>query len=184
MLRVRPQGPERRPWSIQRKKPGQIGRALLTQHYATRLGWRSLGRLGLSGIGLERLVGLLGEIGIEFADLRRLGDEALVGGLGIIGLDLDRLVQRPGAEKLLEKLGAILERLLGVIRYLGGDRLTRLREHAERLHRRVHALFADLLHVLKILDHRPLRPAARTGIKWVNTCLDLARSNARMRGNI
>ena len=75
------------------------------------------------GVSLERLVGLLGEIGIELADLGRLGDEALVGGLRVVGLDLDRLVERLGAEQLLHDLGAVLEGLLRVVGDLGRDRL-------------------------------------------------------------
>jgi hypothetical protein len=56
--------------------------------------------LGLGDGHFKRLEGFLGEIGVEFADLGRLGDEAFIGGLGVGGLDLDRLVERLGAEQL------------------------------------------------------------------------------------
>src|SRR5215468_10518142 len=40
---------------------------------------RLLARRDLRQVALERLVGLLGDIGVEFADLGRLGDKAFVG---------------------------------------------------------------------------------------------------------
>src|ERR1700687_4734724 len=82
----------------QNKKPGQAGRALLTQLNTSRT--KLLARRGLRDISLERLIGLLGEIGIELADLGRLRDETLVGRLGVVGLDLNRLLDRLHAEEL------------------------------------------------------------------------------------
>src|SRR6202790_5902052 len=73
--------------------------------------------------GFDRLVGLLGEIGIEFADLGRLGDEAFVGGLGEVALHFDRLVEGLGTEQLLGRRRALLERLLGIIGDLDRDGL-------------------------------------------------------------
>jgi len=49
--------------------------------------------------------------------------------------------------------GALLERLLGVIRSLDCDGLEALGHRAEGLHRCVHVVLADLLYVFKILDH-------------------------------
>src|SRR4051812_9953642 len=82
------------------------------------------------GVSLERLVGLLGEIGIELADLGRLGDEALIGGLGVVDLDLEGLVERLNAHHLLQRLGAFLERLLRIVGELRRDRLRGLRQGA------------------------------------------------------
>src|SRR5665213_99567 len=89
-----------------------------------------LRRRGLHRESLERLVGLLGEIGIELAHLGRLGDEALIGRLRVVGLDLDCLVERFGAQQLFHNLGAVLERLLGIVHHLSGDRLAGFGEHA------------------------------------------------------
>src|SRR6185312_14835530 len=104
-----------------------------------------------------------GEIGIELAELGSLGDEALIGALGELGLHFDRLVERLDAEQLLHCRRGILERLLRIVRDFDGDRLRALGEGAERLQRRVHVLFADLLEVLEILDHGLdlSRPASR-----------------------
>src|SRR5450759_2272425 len=102
--------------------------------------------------GLERLVGLLGEIGIEFADLGGLGYEALIGGLGVFGLHLDRLLERLDAEQLFQRRGAVFESLLRVVGDLDRDGLSALRQHAHRLQRDIDALFPDLLEVVEILD--------------------------------
>ena len=144
-----------------------------------------LAGVGLGDVGLERLVGLLGEIGIELADLGRLGDEAFVGGLGVVGLDLDRLVERLGAEQLLDDLGAVLERLLRVVGDFGRDRLARSwtarRTTSSSRPCCLCSIFCTSSKFLIIVVS--LRPAACGGTLGV-TCLDLARSTARMRGNI
>src|SRR5471032_428395 len=62
--------------------------------------------------GFDRLVGLLGEIGIEFADLGCLGNEAFIRGLEVFALHFDRRIERLRAEQLLERGRALLERLL------------------------------------------------------------------------
>src|SRR4029079_17123531 len=69
------------------KKPGR--EAGLVSISASEL----LRRRSLDHVRLERLVGLLGEIGIELADLGRLGHEAFVSGLGVVSLDFERLVE-------------------------------------------------------------------------------------------
>src|SRR5690606_25469596 len=84
------------------KKPGfTAGRSCSGGYFRdwdiTILLLRRGGRLG--NRAFDRLVGLLGEIGIEFADLRRLGDEALIGVLVKLGLHFERLVERLGAEQ-------------------------------------------------------------------------------------
>ena len=63
-------------------------------------------------MGLERLVSLLGEVGIQLAEPARLRNEALVGGLGVVGLDLDRLVERLRPDEFLGRGGSLLEHLL------------------------------------------------------------------------
>src|SRR5687768_13683648 len=73
------------------------------------------GRDGLGDDALERLVGVLGDRGIELAELGDLGDIALEGGLDVVRLDLDRLVERLDAGELLDRGRAGLERLLGVV---------------------------------------------------------------------
>src|SRR5713101_9208700 len=50
----------------------------------------------------ERLVSLLGEIGIKPRDLLRLGHECLIGGLREFGMHFNRLVQRLHAGQLLD----------------------------------------------------------------------------------
>ena len=55
----------------------------LTQRYLLRLRHQ----------GFKRPVGLLGQIGIELANLGGLGHKTFVGGLGVFGLHLDRLVE-------------------------------------------------------------------------------------------
>ena len=92
-----------------------------------------LGRSSLADVGFERLVGLLGEIGIKLAELGRLGDEAFIGGLGVVGLDLDRLVERLGADELLDDGCIRFESLLRIIGRLSRDRLDVLRRRAEAL---------------------------------------------------
>src|ERR1700688_2799051 len=72
--------------------------------------------------GFDRLIGLLGEVGIELADLGRLGDEAFVSGLEVVALHFDGLVEGLGAEQLLNRGRALLERLLGVIGDFNRDR--------------------------------------------------------------
>src|SRR5712691_880686 len=104
----------------------------------------------------EWLVGLFGEICVQFPHLGCLGDKALVGGLRISGLDLDCFFERFGAEQFLQRRRAFLERPLGVVRSLGSNRLDPFRHVAPHPHRRVHMLFAIFLHVVEILQHRDL----------------------------
>src|SRR4051794_23470227 len=99
------------------------------------------------------LVGLLGEVGVEFTELGRLGDEALIARLDVVALHLDRLLQRLGAEELLQGRAAVFEALLRIVRELGRDRLPALRHAAELLHAGVDIVFAKLLDVLEILEH-------------------------------
>src|SRR5262249_49133571 len=71
-----------KPHGGQAKSPAK--RAGLCLRNATLLnGPPLLRRRNLRHVGLERLVGLLGEVGIDLTDLGRLGDEALVGRLGV-----------------------------------------------------------------------------------------------------
>src|SRR5262245_10902305 len=77
----------------------------------------------------------------------------IVGALGIARLDLDRLLEGLGRQELLDRGRALLERPLGVIGHLGGDRLPALAPLAEHLHGGVDVLLADLLEVVEILDH-------------------------------
>src|SRR5436190_24277942 len=99
---------------LQRKKPGRMGRALRTQNNAT-LHANLLRRSGLRDVGLERLVGFLGEISVELAHLGGLRDKALVGRLRIVSLDLNRLLERLHTQQLLHDLAAVLEGLLRVV---------------------------------------------------------------------
>src|SRR6476659_3527815 len=103
---------------VQRKSPAEwAGLCVLktTLLYTQSL----LRRSGLRDIGLERLVGFLGEIGIELADLGRLRDKALVGRLRIVGLDFNRLLERLHAQQLLHDLAAVLEGLLRIVGHFG-----------------------------------------------------------------
>jgi hypothetical protein len=82
-----------RPLPGQAKSPADRP-GFATQRYAyARYIAALLGRRRLRHKGLEGLVGLLGEVGIELANLGGLGHEALVRGLRIVGLDLDGLIQ-------------------------------------------------------------------------------------------
>src|SRR5688572_15253327 len=83
---------------------------------------------------LDRLVGLLGELGIKTAELGNLVQVVVVGALGEARLDLDRLLERLGREQLLDRGRALLERPLGVVGHLGGDGLPALAPLAEHLH--------------------------------------------------
>ena len=103
--------------------------------------------------GLERLVGVLGEVLVELADLGGLGDEGLVGGLGVVGLHFDRLVERADAGKLLEERTALFERLLGIIRVSGRDRLQAFRVGPRGRNSGIELLFAVILEFLN-LQHR------------------------------
>src|SRR3954465_14577520 len=69
-----------------KKKPGRMGRALHSQNN-TAYTQSLLRRSGLRDISLERLVGLLGEIGVELAHLGGLRDKAFIRRLRIVGLD-------------------------------------------------------------------------------------------------
>src|SRR5215213_644794 len=80
------------------------------------------------------------------------GDETLVGRLDEVGLDLDRLVERLGADELLERGGRLLEGLLGVIGGLDRDRLGALGDDAEALQSGVGVVLAELLDGVD-LDH-------------------------------
>src|SRR6476659_1774240 len=116
----------------------------------------------------ERLVGLLREVGVELAELGRLRDEAFVGALHVFALHLDRLLQRLGAEQLLERGAAVLEALLRVVGEFGRDRLPALRHGAELLHGDVHVVFSELLNVFEILEHRsPLAARIRPRL-WLH----------------
>jgi len=114
---------------------------------------RLLDRRDLAELTLERLVGFLGERGVELAKLGCLGDKALIRALGVVALHLDRLFQRLRADELLARRRALLEHFLRVVRDLDRDRLHALRQHAERLHRRIHIVLAELLHLVDVLDH-------------------------------
>src|SRR2546423_15520114 len=73
---------------MQRKSPAEWAGLCVLR--TTLLYMQSLLRRGgLRDIGLERLVGLLGEIGVELAHLGRLRDKALVGRLRLVGPDLN-----------------------------------------------------------------------------------------------
>src|SRR5438552_2847898 len=82
--------------SENKKKPGRDGRAFLFS--GAELAGRRRGEL--RDEAFERLVGLLGEIGIKPCDLLRLGHEGLIGGLREFGLHFNRLVQRLHAGQL------------------------------------------------------------------------------------
>ena len=109
--------------------------------------------LGAGEDAFERLVGFLGEIGVQLTELGRFGDEAFVCRLGVLGLHFDRLVQRLDAEQLLEGGRTVLESLLRVVGELDRDRLAALRDRAEGLQGRFDVLFADRLQVFEILHH-------------------------------
>ena len=109
--------------------------------------------LGFRHDGFERLVRFLGQSGVHFTDLGRLGDETFVRGLGVFGLQLDGLLDRLDAEQLLESGGALYKLLIRIVRDFDGDRLGALGNSANRLHGEIDILFADLLEVLEILDH-------------------------------
>src|SRR5215470_5127941 len=94
-----------------------------------------LGRRNLGQVALERLVRLLGDVGIELADLGRLGDKAFVRGLHVVGLHLDRLFQRLGAHQPLDRSRAILEGLLRVVGHFGRNGLQALGGDAKRTQR-------------------------------------------------
>src|SRR4028118_1105348 len=64
-----------------------------------------------------------------------LGASALVGALQEVGMERDGLVERLGADELLDNGGRLLEGLLGVIGRLDGDRLRALGDDAERRQR-------------------------------------------------
>src|SRR5262245_7782869 len=114
---------------------------------------RLLARRDLRQVALERLVGLLGDIGVEFADLGRLGDKAFVGGLHVVGLPLACLFQRLGTHQPLDRGGAILERLLRVVGHLGRNRLQPLGGDAERAQRGLHIVLPELLHFVEVCQH-------------------------------
>src|SRR5262249_35089557 len=89
------------------KRPGLAGTGAWRRDESLRLLRRRLGE-----ITFERLVGFLGEVGVELAELAAARDEAFVGALEEGGLDLDRLLQRLGAEQLFGCRGSGLESLL------------------------------------------------------------------------
>src|SRR4249919_3928236 len=133
-------------------EPGLLYATLPTRN-STQLNSTQLNSFRLCEQRLERLVGFLGEIGIELTDLRSLGHKPLIGGLGVLGLNLDRLVERLHAEKLLERGAAVLERLLRIVRNLDCNRLGAFRKRTQGFKGHVHIVFADLLEVVEILDH-------------------------------
>src|SRR5580698_3839830 len=110
-------------------------------------------RLHLGNRALDRLEGFLGEVGIKLADLARLGDKAFISDLGIFRLDLNRVVERLGADKLLEVGRARLERALGIIRGFRSDRLEALREGGRDRAHSFKLLFAEFLEIIKIRRH-------------------------------
>src|SRR5215204_4927670 len=120
---------------------------------------------------LVRLEGLLREARIELAELGRLRDEALVGRLDEVGLDLDRLVERLGADELLDRRGRLLERLLGVIGGLDRDRLGALGDDAEALQSGVGVVLAELQHGVDLDHWYPLpAPQRRLLIAFARSC--------------
>jgi hypothetical protein len=80
-------------------RPG-IGRTGADLLGAGRSRRRSDHRLGRRAQGAEGREGVLGQLGVELTGLRGLGDQALVGVLDVRGLDLERLVERLGADEL------------------------------------------------------------------------------------
>ncbi len=101
------------------------------------------GGLRLGDQSLVRLHSLLGEVRVELAHLRGIGNEGLVGGLHVVRLDLDGLVERLGGSQLLGGGGTLLESLLRVVGKLGGDRLDALGGGAEALTARSTLSFAS-----------------------------------------
>jgi hypothetical protein len=110
---------------------------------------------------LDRLIGILGQADIHFTELGHLGDVGVVGLLGVLGLDLDRLLDRLGADQLLESTGRILERLLGLVGDLCGDGLEALVHLAERTYGRIEAVFTYLLELFETFEH--VSPLSRPG---------------------
>ena len=106
--------------------------------------------LGIRAQGAERRNGVLSELGVELTGLRGLGDQAVVGVLDISGLDLERLVERLGADELFERRDTLLEQTSFVISRSrrrspacgGGD--------AEGLDGRVEAIPAELLNGVEL----------------------------------
>src|SRR5262249_35447467 len=141
--------------SRQDKSPANGRASFVSSAWQRRLlRGRSLGH-----VALERLVGLLREVRVEFTELGRLRDKALIGGLDVVALHFEGLVERLCTDELLSRCGAVFKDLLGVLGHLDGDRLKTLRPSAERLERRIHVVLTELLHVLDILHHNVPFPA-------------------------
>src|SRR6478609_1137026 len=149
--RATPANEKPRPWG-----PGFSNATELTRSrppFGGRQASRLHGRDSLRDDALEPLVGVLGQSGVELAHLGELGDGALERGLDVVGLDLERLVEGLHAGELLERGGASLEGLLGVVGCLDGDRLHALGGGAESLQSGIDVLFGSLLDGVELLDH-------------------------------
>ena len=146
--------------------------------FADRLKPRLLRRRELGQIALVRLVGFLGEVGIEFADLGRLGHEALIGALEIVLLDFDRLLDRLRAEQLLERRGAVLERLLRIVDASTAIACTPFETVPNAFMAGVHAFLAEFLEFVELLgieavDHDlPFAPARKAAIAHRSVTID------------
>src|SRR3990170_1204526 len=102
---------------------------------------------------LDRTVGVLGEACVHGAELGHLVHVLIIGALGVGRLNLERLLERLGAQELLEGGRSVLEGTLRVVAHLGGDGLPALVPIAEHLHGVIHIGLAELLKVLEIVDH-------------------------------
>jgi hypothetical protein len=83
----------------------------------------SICRGHLLGKVTEWLVGLLGKIAVQCANLRRLGYECLVSGLREFGLNFNHLVERSCARELLNKRLCAFKRFFRVVCVSSGNRL-------------------------------------------------------------
>src|SRR6516165_8335934 len=112
-----------------------------------------LDRLNLGNRNFQRLEGVLGKSGIEFANLGRLSDEARIRSLGIFRLDLNGAVQGLGGQELLEESRTVFERLLRVLGRLRSNGLEVLRKSRSRRGRRLELFFSEFLKIFEIVSH-------------------------------
>ena len=99
---------------------------------------------------LERLVGLLGKIGVEARDLLRLSYELLIGCLCVFALKRHDIAGRLEAGELRHEFRAILKRLLGIVGIGSRDRLNACGNGFGRRYRCIALLVGLLLQLLDV----------------------------------